>query len=313
MVPIEIEAAVGESQNLSVRAPGVAIDPAFLPTIGLPRRSAADSGAKAGGRATLGRLFVEADSAEGALPVALVNESFVAKYFQGRNPLGRRILVATPRRGATAVWRDIVGVVPDLGLSTGDPSAGAGFYVPYVPGTEFMLVVRTDSDPRRLTHALRAAITGVDAAIRLREVIPLEEVGADEKAFLAGMASTMVALGAVALALSIVSVYALLSFAVTRRTREIGVRVALGATPRTIVASLLRSAATYLVTGAAIGSALGVLLMQARGVLAFRMPTGGLWVVPAVIAPLIAVGLVACWMPARKALAIEPADALKTD
>lgn len=299
MMPVEIDAHPGESLSTSVRAPGAAVGPGFLEAVG--------------GRVTRGRAFMDADSAPGALPVAIVNEPFVTQYFGGRNPLGRRILTATPRLDAPSVWREIVGVVPDLGLSTGDPSAAAGFYVPYHPRVEFRLVVRTEGNPEGLTQPLRAAIAAVDPAIRLREIVPLDEVGADEQAFVAGMASTMVSLGAAALALSIVSVYALLSFAVTRRTREIGVRVALGATPNKIVTTLLASAATSLTVGAVIGSVLGLLLMQARVLLAFRMPTTGVWVVPTVLVPLIVAGLIACWEPARRALAIQPADALKTE
>ena len=123
----------------------------------------------------------------------------------------------------------------------------------------------------------------------------------------------MIALGVAALVLSVVSVYALLSFAVTRRRREIGIRVALGALPRQIVSSVLWSASTYLILGAIGGTALAMLLMRARAVLAFRMPTSGGWVVPAVIVPLILAGLIACWVPVRRALGIQPADALKAD
>jgi putative ABC transport system permease protein len=299
MMPLEIDAAPDEALTTSIRAPGVGVASGFVEAIG--------------GSARVGRLFTDADSAAGALPVIIVNESFVAEHFRGRNPLGRRIRAGAPRRNEPMVWREIVGVVPDLGISTADPTAGAGFYVPFTPRSEFMMVVRTSGSPLNLTQPLRTAIAAVDPAIRLREIVPLREVGADEQAFLAGMASTMIALGVGALALSVVSVYALLSFAVTRRTREIGVRVALGATSRQIVLSLLGSAGAYLVAGAVIGTALGVLLMQARSLIVFRMPTTGMWVLPAVIAPLLAAGLIACWVPARRALRIDPADALKTD
>jgi predicted permease len=299
MMPVTIEAAPFETFSTSVRVPGVAIGPGFLEAIG--------------GRALSGRLFTDADTLPGALPTAIVNASFVSRYLGGRNPLGRRILAALPRRDAQPVWCEIVGVVPDLGVTTGDPSAADGFYVPLPPQSEFRLVLRTTEDAARLTQRLRTTIAKVDPRIRLREVMPLDDVGSGEKAFLAGVGSTMIALGVAALALSIVSVYALLSFAVTRRTREIGVRVALGATPRQIVTSLLGSAGVYLVSGATIGAMLGVLLMQARALFVFRMAAAGVWVIPAVIAPLIAAGVIACWVPTHRALAIDPADSLKTE
>ena len=299
MQPITIETMAGESITTLGRAPGVAADSGFLAAIDA--------------HAMTGRIFSEADSRPGALPVALVNESFVREYFGGSSPLGRRILVADPRRATTPAWREIVGVVPDRGLTTGDPSAGAGFYVPFTSRDEFMLVLRASGSPERLTQPLRAAIALVNPAIRLREIMPLEQVGRDEQTFLAGLASAMVLLGAAALALSIVSVYALLSFAVARRTREIGVRMALGATSRRIVLGVVGFAAAYLALGAVIGTALGALLMQARGLLVFRVPAGGAWVGPAVILPLLVSGLIACWVPARRAVAIEPAAALKAD
>jgi putative ABC transport system permease protein len=295
---VEIDAAPGESVGRTLRVPGVGVGNGFF--------EALDA------HAILGRLFTDADNAQGALPVALVNESFVRLHVGGTSPLGRRIR-DSPRSDTPPVWREIVGVVPDLGISTGDPSAGAGFYVPMQPRREFRLIMKTNDLPLRLAQPLRATIVSVDPAIRLREVVPIEQIGADEQAFLAGMASTMVSLGVAALGLSIVSVYALLSFAVTRRTREIGIRVALGATPWRIVAGVLGSAGAYLVSGSAIGTLLGVLLMQARGLLAFRIPTTGWWIVPAVILPLLVSGLIACWVPARRALGIQPADAFRVE
>jgi hypothetical protein len=299
LMVVEIDAAPGESIGGTLRAPGVGVGTGFFESLDA--------------HAILGRLFTDADNAPRALPVVLVNESFVRLHFGGASPLGRRIRDHSPRSDTPPVWREIVGVVPDLGISTGDPSAGAGFYVPLQPRREFRLIVKTNDLPLRLAQPLRAAIVSVDPAIRLREVVPIEQIGGDEQAFLAGMASTMVSLGAAALGLSVVSVYALLSFAVTRRTREIGIRVALGATPRRIVADVLGSAGAYLVAGIAIGTLLGVLLMQARALLSFRVPTTGWWTVPAVILPLLVSGLIACWVPARRALGIQPADAFRVE
>ena len=299
--PPSIEIAIdnGDFTTTLIRAAGVAIGPGFLEALeAVP---------------TLGRLFTEADSAPGALPVALVNRSFVAHHLRGRNPLGAHILATVSREDGAPVWREIVGVVPDLGLSAADPSAAAGIYTPLVGAREFRLIVRTSDNPGRLVDRVRSAIAAADPAIRLREIVPLDQVGSTERRFLAGVSTAMLLVGATAVALSTLSVYALLSFAVSQQTRELGIRIALGATPRRVVARVLLSAAMYVAMGTLIGGILGAILVQARTVLALRVPTGGLALIPGVVIPLVVAALLACWMPTRRALSIQPIDALKTD
>ena len=278
--------------TLSVSLPAVGAGPGFFDALHAT--------------ATRGRLLTADDGRSGAAPVAVVNESFVADIVGGRNPIGMRLRAARSDK-----WREIVGVVPDLGLSTADRSRAAGFYTPLQPARSFRVAIRTASDPLRLVPSLRKALVDLDPALQVRDVMPLPDVGKVERTFLSGMASAMVALGGVALALSVVSVYALLSFAVTQRTREIGIRIALGASRPSVVAGVMRAAAVCLVSGLLLGLALGALLLEARGLIAFRIPTGGLWVVPAVLLPLAIAGVAACWLPTRRALGIQPAEALR--
>ena len=120
--------------------------------------------------------------------------------------------------------------MPDLGLSVGDPALAGGFYTPVRDEMLYFLAIRTTADPQDARRAAASSGRRVDPDLQLEEIVPLEDAGIAERAFLVGVASALTAMGGMALLLSIVGIYALLSFMVTRRTREIGIRVALGAT-----------------------------------------------------------------------------------
>jgi ABC-type antimicrobial peptide transport system permease subunit len=116
-----------------------------------------------------------------------------------------------------------------------------------------------------------------------------------------------------ALALSVVGIYSLLSFMVTRRTREIGVRVALGATSAQVLRTITGGAMLYLTIGGAVGTALGMLLLQVRSILLISIPDIEVWMPSSIVLALAIAGGIACWLPARRALTIRPADALRAD
>jgi putative ABC transport system permease protein len=244
----------------------------------------------------------------------VVNEDFVQKFLGGRNPLGRRVRVA--RNGSTELdepWREIVGVVPDLGISVGDPELSAGFYAPVRDERLYYLAIRSSANPLTLVEPLRKAVAGVNPDLQLEEYMALEDAGWDERAFMSGVASALTAMGGVALLLSIVGIYALLSFMVTRRTREIGIRVALGATTPQVLKTVMGAALAYLAVGGVIGSALGVLFVEMRSMILISIPAPGVWMPLTIFATLASAGLIACWLPARRALAIRPAEALNSD
>jgi hypothetical protein len=120
--------------------------------------------------------------------------------------------------------------VPDLGLSAGDPVLAAGFYIPLSGDTPFYYVtVRLPAGATLTDNALRAALVRVDPVILVRDVMPIESVGAEDRAVFAGIGAALMGLGGVALVLSVIGVYAMLSFSVSQRTREIAIRSALGA------------------------------------------------------------------------------------
>ena len=297
--PISVE-PIGDEPVIAPRpAPGHAVGQGFLESIG--------------GQPIAGRLFAATDFADGAAPVAIVNEPFVREFLGGRNPIGRRIRVQNRRDGEGEPWREIVGVVPDLGLSVGDPALTAGFYTPVKDEMLWYLVVRTTVDPLTLTAPLRAAVANVDPDLQLQEIRPLEDAGWEERVFLSGIATALTAMGGMALLLSIVGIYALLSFMVTRRTREIGIRIALGARSWQVLRSITGGASIYLLIGGVLGSALGILFAQARAVILISIPAPGFWMPATIFLTLAIAGLTACWLPARRALSIRPSEALSAD
>ena len=127
------------------------------------------------------------------------------------------------------------------------------------------------------------------------------------------MASAMTALGVMALLLSVVSIYALLSFMVTRRTREIGIRVALGARNSQVLATVAGSAFAYVGAGTAIGTIAGVMLAGFQSVMLIRMPDAGVTTPMIVIGALALASLAAAWVPTRRALSIRPSEALVSE
>lgn len=293
-IPIVIEPLDGRSQALTGSAPATEVSDGFLESIG--------------GTPMAGRLFTTNDFRAGAAPVAIVNKPFVDRFFDGGSPVGRRVNVSG------SGWREIVGVVPDLGVSAGDRARAAGVYVPLPDHTPMLhLAIRSSGNPNTTAGPLRRALVEIDPKADLRSIRLLEDVGREQRSFLSGMASAMTALGLMTLLLSVVSIYALLSFMVTRRTREIGIRVALGARSSQVLATVVGSAFALLAAGTVLGTIVGVTLAGFQSVMLIRMPDAGVTTPTIVIAALALASLAAAWFPTRRALGIRPSEALASE
>jgi ABC-type antimicrobial peptide transport system permease subunit len=194
-----------------------------------------------------------------------------------------------------------------------DPALAGGFYIPVRDEKLWYLAIRATGDPLTLSAPLRAAVTNIDGDLQLQDVRSLEEADQEERVLLSGVATALTAMGGMALMLSIVGIYALLSFMVTRRTREIGIRVALGARSWQVLRSITGAATAYLLIGGLIGTGLGALFVQLRSLLLISIPTPGVWMPTTIFLTLAVAGLAACWLPARRALGIKPAEALQAD
>jgi putative ABC transport system permease protein len=298
--PTAVEPLDGVERYAAQPAPSHAVANGYLEAIGA--------------RPVAGRLFTVNDFVKGAAPVAVVNEPFARRFFGGGNAIGRRIRIDESQADRPEEpWREIIGVVPDLGMSVGDPALAAGFYFPVRDETLYYLAIRTAADPLALIAPLRAAVANVDPDLQLEEIRTLEDAGREERVFLSGVAFALTAMGGMALLLSIVGIYALLSFMVTRRTREIGIRIALGATSHQVLRAITGGALVYLAIGGILGSGLGLVLVRLRSVILISIPAPGIWMPLTIFLTLAVAGGVACWFPARRALSIRPSEALSAD
>jgi predicted permease len=262
-------------------------------------------------RLLAGRLFSAADR-EGASPVAVVSRSFAERFFPGRSPLGQRLRTG----GADHPWRTIVGVVPNLALGglDGDPSQPA-MYFPWdqVPIWGGAVAIRTANPATALTATLRRQAAAVDPDVPLAGVATLDEVlrGAAEPYTRAGALFGL--LGGCALLLAAVGLYGVMAFAVARRTREIGVRMALGARGADVRRLVLRSGLAQLGVGVALGLFLAAALARLLAASLFQVRPWD----PAVfvLAPvvLIAAGLLACLLPAARAARVDPIESLRSE
>jgi len=298
--PMEIESIDGRSPSLIGRAPALTASEGFLETIG--------------GRPLTGRVFTANDYLAGAAPVVVVNQPFVDSWFGGGSPLGRRIKLLSADSNEPAKWREIIGVVPDLGFSPGDRTNAEGVYIPLPDQTESLFVaIRSASNPGTTAGPLRKIVAEINPKTDVRSIRLLEDAGREQTSFLTGMTSAMTALGMMALLMSVVSIYALLSFVVTRRTREIGIRVALGARSSQVLATVAGSTFALMGLGAAIGTPIGVYLAGFQSVILVSMPDAGVMTPAIVLGTLAASSIAAAWLPTRRALGIRPAEALNSD
>jgi predicted permease len=245
----------------------------------------------------------------------VVNRSFVAQELGGHSPLGRRVRYLDPDDPARkpGPWHEIVGVVKDLGMVADDPAEGAGLYHPLAPGADYpvYLALRVRGDPESFVPRLRSLAAAVDPRLRLHEVLPLDEAGATlwlETAFLFDL---LLLVSSVAVVLSLAGIYSVMSFTVSRRTREIGIRVALGAHRGRIVATIFARPLAQVGLGVAVGGGLTAALTLA--VSGGEVSARGAALVMAHMALMVGVCMLAWIVPTRRALRIEPTEALRTD
>jgi hypothetical protein len=284
-----------------------------------------------------GRGFTDADAAEGSTAV-IVDTAFAARI-PGGNVLGRRIRAVTSRRASAgdeagpAPWLEIVGVAADPPSTTTDPDDVA---LPNVYRAAAPSVLRRD-DAQATSILLRLRVrSGLTPAFtrRLRDMVAatdpgfqLHDVRTDAEVLSSGARELRTFALAVAFAtlsvllLSAAGIYAMLSFTVAQRRREIGIRVALGADSRRIVSSIFRRASTQLGAGVAIGLVLSLALDRATGGVAMGDPSaagsvglrGAVALMPIVAAIVMTVGLLAALGPARRGLAVQPTEALREE
>ena len=258
----------------------------------------------------LGRAFTASDAAE-ATPVIMVNETLERDYFGGR-AVGQRLNVNNP---ANPVWREIVGVVKDIknfGIRSESRNA---MYLPYSQSapTAMFTVVRTTVDPESLTNAIRAEVTALDPGVALARVQPMEELVASSLATDRFTTSLLGGFAVVALLLAVVGLYGVVSYSVSTRLREMGVRIALGAPRADIRRLVLRWAFGLAVLGIAIGAVGAAGLTRLMEGLLFGVGTTDATTFAIVSALMASAAVLASLVPAVRATRVDPIEVLKSE
>jgi len=288
--------------------PGMAYDanhrqvtPDYLKTMNIPLRQ--------------GRYFTKGDN-EHALPVAIINETMARQYWPGQNALGRRFKIGDPD-DPERPWTTIVGIVADVRQMGIDEPVKAEMYLPnrqithnpwFIPRD---LAIRTNGDPMQLVGAVRQAIREVDPDQPVSNVATMAEVLGDEAAQRRMGMIMLVAFASLALVLASIGIYGVLAYFVTQHTNEIGVRLALGATPRNILFLVLKKGMGLTLIGVAIGVAASFAFTRWMSSMLFGVKASDPLTFVAVPLLLGLVALLACAIPARRATKVDPMVALR--
>jgi len=262
-----------------------------------------------------GRALAATDTRDSP-PVAAVTASFAARHFPGASAVGARVRQGNGR--FPSPWRTIVGVIPDIWYQ-GDSDDGVAdvMLVPFIQlafGQPYNIAIAGDGgDPLRFTEPVRRAVGELDPDQSMFEVRSLKKAMDDEGWFFNIFGALFSVFGAAALFLAAIGVYGVMAFSVTRRTQEIGVRMALGADHRDVLLLFMRQGARQVAIGLAIGVALAIPLSRGLEPILFRVNTTNPAIYFLVALLLAATGLFATFIPARRATRIDPMVAMRPD
>jgi predicted permease len=263
-----------------------------------------------------GRFFNDGDGPDAPL-VAIVNQAMAQQYWPNADPIGRRIFFHGDRTDTFFTVVGIVGGIRQMGL---DVSSRAEMYFPATQAPASYgyfaprdLAVRVHGDPLRYAAAVREAIWSVDPNQPISDVMTMEDLVAKETTSLRTQLWLLGAFAGLALLLAAIGLYGLLSQMVTERTRDIGVRMALGARRSQVVAEVMRQGLILVLAGLAAGVAGALWQVRLMEKLVYGVKTTDPATFTAVILTLLAVGALACYLPARRATRIDPMQALRQD
>jgi len=256
-------------------------------------------------------------------PVVVINEALVNIAFPNEDPIGQRVRMGNPSFSKTPGWLTVAGVVANTSFrALAEATPVPMMYMPMlasratgiVPPLDAMsYVVRTAVAPQGLTAPARRAISDVDAHLALAQVRTLQETLDRASAQTAFTMVLLVIAAGVALLLGIVGIYGVMSYIVSQRTGEIGVRLALGARPGSVAVMIVRQGGVVALVGIAVGLGTAFATGRLIGSLLYGISPRDPGVFAATTLTLLVVALLACWLPARRAARLSPLDALRTD
>jgi len=262
-----------------------------------------------------GRQFTAQDDQDHP-GVVIVNEAFVRQFFPHEKALGQRLKLSPPAR----IWKnqrltsfEIVGIARNVKSAGLNADSEPAYYVPttQAPLPDMKILVRTQSDPTSIAPALRKTVWSIDPNQPISEIKTMEKIVSDSIAQPRLSMLLMGLFGALALILAAVGIYGLLSYTVTQRTQELGIRMALGAQLRDVLTLVLKQGMTLAVIGQAIGLAAAFALTRLIRTLLFGVTPTDTTTFIAVAGVLTAVALLACYFPARRATKVDPLVALR--
>jgi putative ABC transport system permease protein len=273
-----------------------------------------------GVRVIRGRSLTQADDEHGEA-VAVINQLTAQYYFPNQDPVGQRV---TPGPPVNRKWLTIVGVVADTPTNSLTTSYAGQVFLPMsVPGTPGLpaapnaaamsYIVRTSVPPGSVTAAVRRGVDAVDKNLAVAQVRSLQEV-LDRATAQAAFTMALLAIAAgVALLLGVIGIYGVMSYVVSQRTGEIGVRLALGAEPRLVAGIIVRQGAVVAIAGMLVGLVAAGALSRVIESLLYGVSPRDPLVFAATTSLLMVVALLACWLPARRASRLSPLAALRVD
>jgi putative ABC transport system permease protein len=287
-------------QKIEERRPGMpmanlrAVSPDYFRVLGIPLRT--------------GREFSGADHERAPL-VAVINETMAKRYWPNANPIGQRINETIDERN----WREIVGIVGSVQHLARGEEPKPEMFVPLsqAPPTNLNVAVRTQVEQASFEATLRRSVTAIDANLPVFEVRTMEERLFESVAQPRFRTVLLGVFAALALLMAVVGLYAVMAVSVAQRTHELGIRIALGAQRRDVIGLVLRQGVKLVSLGIVIGLAGAWALTRVLATLLFEVkPTDPLTFVTVPVL-LIAVAILACWLPARQAASVDPLTALR--
>ena len=297
----EIEGRVAPADGRGLQANFNPIGPDYFVTVGAPM--------------VRGRQFTPQDDQDHP-GVMIVNEAFVRHYFPNEDPIGRRVKPSPPAR----IWREqrltsfeIVGVVRDVKSAGLQAETEPTYYLPATqsPLQDMALLVRTTTEPTAIVPALRQTVWSIDPNQPISNVNTMEQIVSDSISQPRLNMTLMALFGALALILAAVGIYGLLSYTVTQRTQEMGIRMALGAQVGDVMRLVLKQGMVLAIVGQAVGLAGALVLTRLIRALLFGVTPTDVTIFAAVVAVLTTIALLACYLPARRATKVDPLKALR--
>jgi putative ABC transport system permease protein len=278
-----------EAQNISVT-------PDFFRTFQIPIRQ--------------GRAFTEADRRD-APKVAIINQKFAETHFGGGDAVGRRFRIPGDRDSLE--WRTVVGVVPNILTGETENPWGEVYFLPFAQaGSNFASMTLLNSGPpMAVTQQVRDAVASLDADLPIYWVYSMEEALARRTWFVRVFGTMFMIFGGIALFLAGIGLYAVMAFSVSRRTREVGIRMALGASSGNVVSMIFRQGMIQMGVGLAFGLALAFGVSRLLSLILFDVQPRDPQIFGGVVAVLLIAGALACFFPARRATAVDPLVALR--